>query len=144
MSDAERGVATVYDFELTSIEASVPRKNFKGLGEHWMIDFQNCRQLPDDPEPWSQWMEEAAVIMGCTVINSMFHRFSPYGISGVVVVAESHLAVHTWPEYDSVCVDFFTCSDQMIPLAGIAFLGNKLQASSADVQQLSRGKLPPR
>jgi spermidine synthase len=56
-------------------------------------------------------MVDAALKAGATVINSTFHHFSPYGVSGVVVIQESHLAIHTWPEYGYAAVDLFTCGE---------------------------------
>jgi spermidine synthase len=56
-------------------------------------------------------MVAAAQKAGATVINSTFHHFSPWGVSGVVVIQESHLAIHTWPEYGYAAVDLFTCGD---------------------------------
>ena len=58
-----------------------------------------------------QALVEAANAAGATVVESVFHRFSPQGLSGVVVITESHITVHTWPEHAYAAVDIFTCGD---------------------------------
>ena len=85
-------------------------------------------------------MEEAATRIGATIIASTFHEFQPQGLSGVVVIGESHLAVHTWPEYDSVCVDLFTCSPSMDAGPGIEFLKSAFQAERVVSRILPRGE----
>src|SRR6266704_2514591 len=54
---------------------------------------------------------EAAKRAQATIVDVVFHEFNPFGISGVVVIAESHLAIHTWPEYRYAAVDIFSCGD---------------------------------
>ena len=82
------------------------------LGRHILVEFLNCKaDVLNDVVQIEKAMVEAAQIAGATVINSTFHHFSPYGVSGVVVIQESHLAIHTWPEYRYAAVDLFTCGD---------------------------------
>jgi spermidine synthase len=82
------------------------------LGNHILVEFSGCTpQIMNDVSAIEQGMVDAAVKAGATVINSTFHHFSPYGVSGVVVIQESHLAIHTWPEYGYAAVDLFTCGD---------------------------------
>ena len=58
-------------------------------------------------------MRAAAEAAGARIISSQFHRFSPLGVSGVVLIAESHLTIHTWPERGYAAVDVFTCFSQL-------------------------------
>ena len=82
------------------------------LGRHLLAEFYNCESgVLNDPEQIERLMNEAARLSGATVVQSVFHVFSPHGVSGVVVVEESHLAVHTWPEYGYAAVDYFSCGD---------------------------------
>src|SRR3990167_1610113 len=84
----------------------------KALGRHILVEFLNCKaDVLNDVAAIENAMVEAAQIAGATVINSTFHHFSPYGVSGVVVIQESHLAIHTWPEYRYAAVDLFTCGE---------------------------------
>jgi len=82
------------------------------LGNHILVEFMNCDpHIMNDVATIERDMVDAARKAGATVINSTFHHFSPWGVSGVVVIQESHLAIHTWPEYGYAAVDLFTCGD---------------------------------
>ncbi|MFT7344363.1 MAG: spermidine synthase [Lentimonas sp.] len=84
----------------------------EALGNHILVEFMNCDPLiMNDVAGIERDMVAAAQTAGATVINSTFHHFSPYGVSGVVVIQESHLAIHTWPEYGYAAVDLFTCGE---------------------------------
>ena len=88
----------------------------EALGRHILVEFYNCSpELMNDVVHIEKSMVEAAETAGATVINSTFHHFSPYGVSGVVVIQESHLAIHTWPEFGYAAVDLFTCGDSVNP-----------------------------
>ena len=78
--------------------------------------------------------------MGATVVSSHFHQFSPYGISGVVIIQESHLTLHTWPEYGYAAVDVFTCGDIDLD-AGVVYLQEALEAGRWEWSIHERGKL---
>lgn len=82
------------------------------LGNHILVEFMGCiPEVMNDVSMIEEAMVTGAEIAGATVINSTFHHFSPYGVSGVVVIQESHLAIHTWPEYGYAAVDLFTCGE---------------------------------
>lgn len=82
------------------------------LGNHILVEFMGCDpHIMNDVSSIERDMVGAAQLAGATVINSTFHHFSPYGVSGVVVIQESHLAIHTWPEYGYAAVDLFTCGE---------------------------------
>jgi spermidine synthase len=82
------------------------------LGNHILVEFMNCDpHIMNDVAAIERDMVAAAQKAGATVINSTFHHFSPWGVSGVVVIQESHLAIHTWPEYGYAAVDLFTCGE---------------------------------
>ena len=84
------------------------------LGKHWIIDCYDCdRDVIDDPALVEPIMLEAARRAGATVMGSHFHTFEPQGVSGVVIIAESHLAIHSWPEYRYAAVDVFTCGESI-------------------------------
>lgn len=84
-------------------------------------------------------MVTAARKANATVINATFHHFSPYGVSGVVVIQESHLAVHTWPEYGYASIDFYTCGDSVDPSIALAHLSDIFKAESTSVSDIKRG-----
>lgn len=86
------------------------------LGKHLLVELHGC-----DPEALKsidlirEAMVSAAREANATIVGVSFHEFSPFGVSGVVVIAESHLTIHTWPEYRYAAVDIFTCGDTLKP-----------------------------
>jgi len=82
------------------------------LGIHYLAEFFDCdRARIDDAAYIEQIMIDATKLSGATMIRPFFHQFSPQGVSGVIVIAESHFAIHTWPEHCYTAVDLFSCSD---------------------------------
>lgn len=113
------------------------------LGKHILAEFYECdREKLNHPEIIERAMNEAAEISGATIVQSVFHMFSPYGVSGVVVVAESHLAVHTWPEYGYAAVDYFSCGP-VDSKAAIRYLKEKFGADKVTIREVERGTLAP-
>lgn len=111
----------------------------KALGRHILVEFLNCKaDVLNDVAAIENAMVEAAQIAGATVINSTFHHFSPYGVSGVVVIQESHLAIHTWPEYRYAAVDLFTCGDTVDPWVSFEHLKKEFEASYSALE-MNRG-----
>jgi S-adenosylmethionine decarboxylase proenzyme len=86
-----------------------------------------------------QYLHEAVRLSGATIVRSVFHRYSPQGVSGVVVIAESHLSIHTWPEYDYAAIDFFTCGESVDPYKGFDYIKNKLASGNAQFSVIKRG-----
>ena len=88
----------------------------RALGRHLLVEFTGCDPSRLDEVPAIEnAMTHAAQAAGATVIETSFHHFSPIGVSGVVVIQESHLAIHTWPEHGYAAVDLFTCGDKVDP-----------------------------
>lgn len=83
-------------------------------------------------------MLNAAKHIKATVIGSLFHQFSPEGVSGVVVIAESHLSIHTWPSDGYAAVDLYTCGD-LDSSAAINYLANAFGARAHVVKTIERG-----
>jgi S-adenosylmethionine decarboxylase len=86
----------------------------RALGKHTLIEFYDC-----DPaclkraRETKQLLCEAVRQGGGTIVKTVFHNFSPYGVSGVVVITESHVTIHTWPEHAYAAVDVFSCSPKL-------------------------------
>jgi S-adenosylmethionine decarboxylase len=87
-------------------------------------------------------MVEAAKRAQATIVDDVFHEFNPFGISGVVVIAESHLAIHTWPEYRYAAVDVFSCGEVLQPQVAVDYLVEQLGATRCSVVELQRGVFP--
>jgi len=82
------------------------------LGKHIIAEFYDCDSaVIDDISLIESIMTDSAKISGATIIKPFFHRFSPQGVSGIIVISESHFAIHTWPEHGYAAVDIFSCSD---------------------------------
>ena len=112
------------------------------LGYQLVVELSGCdREILADVDRIRENMLEAARKAGCTIVTQAFHHFSPYGVSGAVIVAESHLAIHTWPEYGYAAVDIFTCGDQAAPEQAAQFLETALQAETLTMARLRRGAI---
>jgi S-adenosylmethionine decarboxylase len=84
-------------------------------------------------------MIDAAKKAHATIVDDKFHHFSPFGVSGVVVIAESHLAIHTWPEYRYAAVDVFTCGDTLKPEVAAIHLAQVFQSQNPSIHEIKRG-----
>lgn len=112
------------------------------LGKHILVDYYGCnKKIIDSLNQMKLCMLEAARIAEATILTDVFHQYSPQGVSGVVVIGESHLAVHTWPEFKIVSVDIFTCSEKMKPSNAIEYLFKTLEAENYDIQEITRGQI---
>jgi S-adenosylmethionine decarboxylase len=111
----------------------------KTIGRHLIAEFYGCdAELLDDLSGIRHHMRLAAEAIGATVVADAFHKFSPQGVSGSVVIAESHLSIHTWPETGYVAVDIYTCGG-LDPRIGFDYLGERLGASACRIQEILRG-----
>jgi S-adenosylmethionine decarboxylase proenzyme len=112
------------------------------LGRQILVEFYQCdAEKLNDQKHIASAMREAALRSGATIVEDVFHLFNPHGISGVVVIAESHLSIHTWPEYGYAAVDLFTCGDEIIPERAFEHLKDQLGAGNYSVMELKRGVL---
>ncbi len=112
------------------------------LAKHLLIELKDCNtDLLNDMEFLRGVLTDVAKHIGAAVIKDSFYQFSPHGISGVVIIAESHISIHTWPEYNFAAVDVFTCGDIIEPKNAIKPLAEKLKAKSTTYIELKRGIL---
>lgn len=114
----------------------------KSLGKHLIIELFQCDStLLNDVKTLEHHLLAAVQLSGATAIQPFFHQFSPHGITGVVVVAESHFSLHTWPEYGYCAVDIFTCGDTVNGHVALDYLKENLGAANASVMEIKRGVL---
>ncbi len=105
------------------------------------MELEGCdRSVLNNVDALREALLTAANVAGATVLGDSFHRFSPHGISGVVVIAESHLFVHTWPEYGYAAADIFTCGTSVKPEVAAEKLVELLGAEEHTVLEIERGK----
>lgn len=115
------------------------KNDSSALGRHIILELYDCpAELLKAPEQAEKFLLEAAELMEATVVNAQFHAFSPYGVSGVVVIQESHLTIHTWPEYQYAAIDIFTCGALKLE-ASIDYLRQAFQAKKYWQRELARG-----
>jgi spermidine synthase len=111
------------------------------LGRHIIAELYNCDiDKINDVTFVEESMLAAADKSGATVINSTFHHFSPFGISGVIVIQESHFSIHCWPEYGYASIDIYTCGDTVDPWIAYEHLKAALDASHGSTMELNRGQ----
>ena len=112
------------------------------LGRHLLMELEDCNEKTlNDLEALRETLLTAAAEAGATVMGESFHRFSPHGISGVVIIAESHLFIHTWPEYGYAAADIFTCGTSVQPEKAAELLIEKLGAKRHSIQEILRGAM---
>jgi len=112
------------------------------LGDHLLIELYDCEtNLINDVIKIEELMLEAVKISGATALNSTFHKFSPHGVSGIVVISESHFSIHTWPEYGYCALDIFTCGTEIKSEKALDFLKKELEVGSISVTEVKRGIL---
>ncbi len=110
------------------------------LGRHLLLELKDCnKEVLDDLDFLKDCLNEAAVRCGASVVGESFYHFSPQGVSGVVNIAESHISIHTWPEYGYAAVDVFTCGDDVNPEEAAKLIEEKLEASNCSLIELRRG-----
>lgn len=112
----------------------------KALGQHWLVELEGCEPDRLSRVPLvEEAMRRAARVALANVVSGHFHQFSPYGVSGVLVIQESHLTIHTWPEEGYAAVDIFTCSPDLKVEAAIQQLQKDFQASEVEMTMVERG-----
>ena len=112
------------------------------LGRHLLLELKDCNEeVLNDLDFLKRCLHDAADQIGATVVNECFYEFSPHGISGVLVISESHLCIHTWPEYGYAAVDIFTCGGSVKPELAVKPLVEKLGAKDPSYIELKRGIL---
>ncbi len=110
------------------------------LGKHLLLELKDCNPaLLNDIEFLRKFLPEAAMAGGATVVGESFHQFKPHGISGVVIIAESHVFIHTWPECGYAAVDIFTCGNTVDPEKTAERVIQKLGAKSYSILEIHRG-----
>ena len=114
------------------------------LGKHLIIELFDCdSRIISDLKAVEKHMIEAVRLSGATIIRSFFHLFLPDGVSGIVVVAESHFSIHTWPEHGYSALDIFTCGDRIKSKEALNYLKNKLRSGNSSTMELQRGPSGP-
>ncbi len=115
----------------------------QALGRQILVEFYDCDQdVLNDAGLIRDIMIEGTRRSGATIVTDAFHTFSPHGVSGVIVIAESHVTIHTWPEYGYAAVDIFTCGETIDPWVIQNYLENGFGSQKVSSMELKRGLFP--
>ena len=110
------------------------------LGFHVLLELRDCNPtLLNDLNYIRQAMLTAAHDVGATVVGESFHRFSPQGVTGILAIAESHISIHTWPEYGYAAADIFSCGSSFLPREAAKRLAEQLESRDAEFKEIERG-----
>ena len=113
----------------------------QALGRHILVEFYDCNnEFLNDEHYIEKSMLDGTRKAQATIISSSFHKFSPHGVSGVIVIAESHVAIHTWPEYGYAAVDIFTCGETICPWTIFKYLEEKFESKHSSRMEMKRGQ----
>ena len=112
------------------------------LGKHLLLELKDCdKEVLNDLSFLRGTLLSAASEVGATVLGESFHQFNPQGVSGVVVITESHLFIHTWPEYGYAAADIFTCGNSVQTGKAAELLIEKLGSKDHSIIEFQRGIL---
>lgn len=118
-----------------------PRSTAGGLhllADFWVADFEPLRRV----ETWQTLLPDACRAAGATVLGAQFHQFEPDGVTGILLLAESHASIHTWPEAGVVTLDVFTCGD-LDTAAVVDAVRQRLAPTAERVTAVVRGHAQP-
>ena len=112
----------------------------QALGRQILVEFYDCdRKVLDDEDQIRTVLLEGVRRSGATIINDTFHTFSPHGVSGVIVIAESHVTIHTWPEHGYAAIDIFTCGETIDPWVIQKYAEEHFRSRNVSSMELKRG-----
>ena len=111
----------------------------KALGRQLVVELWGCERNLNEPEEIRKALQEAVDRANATGLDIQVHTFNPHGVSGVAVIAESHISIHTWPELSYVALDVFTCGDKAIPEAAVEVFRELFRPQRVEVLEIKRG-----
>lgn len=109
------------------------------LGRHLVVELWGCQANLNNPEEIRKALVEAVRQARATLIDVHVHRFNPHGVSGIAVIAESHISLHTWPEHGYVALDVFTCGEKVLPEAAFEVFRDLFRPQRTHLIEIKRG-----
>ena len=110
------------------------------LGSHLLLELKDCNpELLNDLSFVRRAMIKAARDVGATIVGESFHHFSPQGVTGILAIAESHISIHTWPEYGYAAADIFSCGTSFRPVEAANKLAEALECRNPEIKEIKRG-----
>jgi S-adenosylmethionine decarboxylase len=119
------------------------KSGWEDMGSHYIVELLSC---DTEKLKWvdliKRILQNAIRISKAQVLGEVFHQFEPFGVTGVIVIGESHVALHTWPEYNYCAFDFFSCSKNFEVENTINYVAKELKAKDVQISRHSRGFFP--
>ena len=123
-----------------SIQWVILNRRQKYSGIHLIAEFWRGKKI-EDPKELKKILLGAVKQAKNTPLDVAIHKFQPQGITGIVLLAESHLAIHTWPELDYIAIDIYTCGDKANPEKALEYLKEKFQPKKVEIKKIKRGRI---
>lgn len=121
---------------------TIPEPIHSPYGRHILMELTDCpSDLLNSVDEVETLLLNSAKDGGATVISSHFHSFTPQGLSGVIVIQESHITIHTWPEKNYAAVDVFTCGNEVVADQVSKYIAERIQAKKVNLSSFSRSPL---
>ena len=118
----------------------MPRRIHRSIGHHYIVEASGCDpKIISSVEKVQQILVKAAEVAGTKVWSISVNRFPPKGVSGVIVISESHISIHTWPEYGYGALDFYTCGDDTDPEKAVLYAVEAFGATTSHITEITRG-----
>jgi len=112
------------------------------VGKHVLVDMHGCNpDLLKKVDFVGEAMYEAAQKSHATIVGKYFKQFEPWGVSGVIIIAESHISIHTWPEHGIAAIDYFSCSESPKIDLAIEYLTKAFEADKTEIVEMNRGNM---
>ncbi len=113
--------------------------SIENIGRHFILELYQCDKAKLNDEAFVRTtITSSAKIAGATLINLVTHSFNPQGVTGLALLAESHISIHTWPEIGYAAIDVFTCGDHTMPEKACKFLSNDFSAKHYSFKKIKR------
>ena len=112
----------------------------KAIGRHIILEMWGCQNL-ESVETAERALREMVKALDVNLLDLRVYPFSPVGVTGVAIVSESHLVIHTWPEYGYAAVDIFTCGAPRDPQDAVGVLRRLFEPERIGVMEINRGQL---
>jgi S-adenosylmethionine decarboxylase len=117
--------------------------NMDTMGRHVISELWGCNiEKLNDMKFIEETFVDAALRSGAEIREVAFHKFAPMGVSGVVIISESHLTIHSFPEHGYASIDVYTCGDRIDPNVAANFIAEALEADIRENVELPRGMGP--
>ncbi|OEH91870.1 adenosylmethionine decarboxylase [Bacillus solimangrovi] len=113
------------------------------MGRHVIAELWDCNtDKLNDMDLIERIFVDAALKAGAEVREVAFHKFAPHGVSGVVIISESHLTIHSFPEHGYASIDVYTCGDRIDPNVAAEYIAEALEAKTNENIEVPRGMGP--